>query len=205
MLPNLENYLKLIALPSLSPEERRQLDSSQRNYLAQVNNFVDDIHRFVEALEHYAEEINQQLRIIQIILLSLTFFVASLGLYLAKTRVLNPLHNLLACANAARHGDFSVRSRYLGDDELGQLSQAFNVMTENLSIIYSDLENRVRKKTHDLEQSNRTLELLYSATKRLSDSTLSEDVLIALIHDIETLLGVNNGTICLAQPGDEQA
>ncbi|MEW8029740.1 MAG: ATP-binding protein [Candidatus Thiodiazotropha sp.] len=205
MLPNLEDYLKLSTSASLSAEERRQLDTSQRNYLSLVDSFVDDIHRFVEALEIDAEEINQQLRIIQIILLTLTFLVALISLYLTKTRVLNPLRNLLTCANAARHGDFSVRSRYLGDDELGQLGQAFNVMAEDLSVIYADLENRVRKKTHDLEQSNRTLELLYSATKRLSDSTLSEDVLIAVIHDIEALLGVNNGTICLGQPGDEHA
>lgn len=67
------------------------------------------------------------------------------------------------------------------------------------------LKTGYEKKTHDLEQSNRTLELLYSATKRLSDSTLSEDVLIAVIHDIEALLGVNNGTICLGQPGDQHA
>ncbi|MES9972529.1 MAG: ATP-binding protein [Candidatus Thiodiazotropha sp.] len=205
MLPNLEDYLSLSTGSSLSAQQRRQLDNSQRNYLTQVDNFVDDIHRFVEALEIDAEEINQQHRIIQIILLILTFLVALISLYLTKTRVLNPLRNLLACANAARHRDFSVRGRYLGEDELGQLGQAFNVMAEDLSVIYTDLENRVREKTHDLEQSNRTLELLYSATKRLSDSSLSEDVLIAVIHDIEVLLGVNNGTICLGQPGDDQA
>jgi two-component system nitrate/nitrite sensor histidine kinase NarX len=185
MLPNLVDYLKLSASPSLSADERQQLDNSQRFYLASVDSFVDDIHSFVEALEIDAEEINQQLRIIQVILLTLTFLVASISLYLTKTRVLNPLRNLLTCANAARHGDFSVRSRYLGDDELGQLGQAFNVMAEDLSVIYTDLENRVRKKTHDLEQSNRTLELLYSATKRLSDSSLNEDVLIAVIQDVE--------------------
>ncbi|WP_316366016.1 ATP-binding protein [Candidatus Thiodiazotropha sp. CDECU1] len=205
MLPNLQDYLQLSTADTLSAEERRQLDNSQRNYLALVDNFVDDIHSFVEALEIDAEEINQQHRIIQIILLILTFMVALISLYLTKTRVLNPLRNLLTCANAARHRNFSVRSRYLGEDELGQLGQAFNVMAEDLSVIYTDLENRVREKTHDLEQSNRTLELLYSATKRLSDSSLSEDVLIAVIHDIEVLLGVNNGTICLGQPGDDQA
>ncbi|MEW8506138.1 MAG: ATP-binding protein [Candidatus Thiodiazotropha sp.] len=205
MLPSLEEYLRLSASIPLTAEERRLLDSSQRNYLSLVDNFVDHIHDFVEALEIDAEKKNQQLRIIQIVLLTLTFFVTLVSLYLTKTRVLNPLRNLLACANAARHGDFSVRSRYLGDDELGQLGQAFNVMAEDLSVIYSDLEYRVREKTHDLEQSNRSLELLYSATKRLSDSSLSESVLIAVIHDIESLLDVNNGTICLGQPGDDHA
>ncbi|MES9991208.1 MAG: ATP-binding protein [Candidatus Thiodiazotropha sp.] len=205
MLPNLEEYMRLSSANSLTAEEGRQLDVSQSNYLALVDNFVDQIHSFVEALEIDAEKKNQQLRIIQIVLLTLTFLVAMVSLYLTKTRVLNPLRNLLACANAARHGDFSVRSRYLGEDELGQLGQAFNVMAEDLSIIYTDLEDRVRKKTHDLEQSNRSLELLYSATKRLSDSSLSKSVLIAVINDIKALLGVSNGTICLGQPGDDHA
>ncbi|MCU7945807.1 MAG: type IV pili methyl-accepting chemotaxis transducer N-terminal domain-containing protein, partial [Candidatus Thiodiazotropha sp. (ex Cardiolucina cf. quadrata)] len=115
MLPNLNDYLKLSATNSLSSQERRQLDTSLRNYLALVDSFVDDIHRFVEALEIDAEEKNQQLRVIQIVLLSLTFLVTLVSLYLTKSYVLNPLRNLLACANAARHGDFSIRSRYLGE------------------------------------------------------------------------------------------
>jgi two-component system nitrate/nitrite sensor histidine kinase NarX len=205
MLPNLEEYLRLSAADSLTAEQRRQLDASQRNYLSLVDDFVNDIHDFVEALEIDAEKKNQQLRIIQVALLTLTLLVALISLYLTKTRVLNPLRNLLACANAARHGDFSVRSIYLGEDELGQLGLAFNVMADDLSIIYADLENRVREKTRDLERSNRSLELLYSATKRLSDSTLNEEVLTAVIRDIEAQLGIDNGTICLGQPGDDHA
>ncbi|MCU7905277.1 MAG: type IV pili methyl-accepting chemotaxis transducer N-terminal domain-containing protein [Candidatus Thiodiazotropha sp. (ex Epidulcina cf. delphinae)] len=205
MLPNLNDYLSLNIAQSVSPADKRRITSSQRAYLSMVDDFVDNIHRFVEALELDAEEQNQQLRIIQIVLLTLTFLVAIVSLYLIKIHVLNPLHNLLACANAARHGDFSVRSSFLSDDELGQLGQAFNVMAEDLSVTYTDLEARVREKTRDLERSNQTLELLYSATKRLSDSSLSEDALIALIRDIEVLMGVNNGTICLGQPDDGQA
>ncbi|MCU7922962.1 MAG: type IV pili methyl-accepting chemotaxis transducer N-terminal domain-containing protein [Candidatus Thiodiazotropha sp. (ex Dulcina madagascariensis)] len=204
MLPNLNDYLSLNIAQSVSPSDRRRITSSQRAYLSLVDEFVDDIHRFVEALELNAEEKIQQLRITQIVLLSLTFLVAIVSLYLTKIHVLNPLRNLLACANAARHGDFSVRSSFLSDDELGQLGQAFNVMAEDLSVIYADLEARVHEKTQDLERSNRTLELLYSATKRLSDSSLNEDVLIAVIHDIEMLVGVDCGTICLGQLSNGQ-
>jgi nitrate/nitrite-specific signal transduction histidine kinase len=78
-------------------------------------------------------------------------------------------------------------------------------MAEDLSAIYADLEARVTEKTHDLERRNRTLELLYSATKRLSESSLSPEALAAVIHDIEHLLGAKSGTICLGQPGDRQA
>jgi two-component system nitrate/nitrite sensor histidine kinase NarX len=177
----------------------------QQKHLIAVDNFVDDIHHFVEALELDAEKQNEHLRLIQIVLLTLTFLLALISLYLTKRYVLEPLKDLLSCANAARHGVFSVRSQIQSEDELGQLGQAFNVMAEDLSIIYADLETRVKKKTQDLERSNRTLELLYSATKRLSNSPLSAEVLEAVIHDIEDLMGVNNGTICLGQPGDSQA
>jgi two-component system nitrate/nitrite sensor histidine kinase NarX len=135
----------------------------------------------------------------------MTFLLALVSLYLTKHYVLAPLNDLLACAKAVRHGDFSVRSRFLSEDELGQLGQAFNMMAEGLSVIYADLEARVADKTHDLERSNRTLELLYSATKRLSDFNLGAETLEAVIHDIEHLLGANSGTICLGQPGEALA
>lgn len=205
ILPNLEHYLSYQRAASLSPVERQRITSFQKRHLMLVDGFVEDIHHFVKALEIDAEHRNEQLRLIQIVLLNLTFLLAVISLYLTKRYVLDPLRDLLACANAARHGDFSVRSRFLSEDELGQLGQAFNVMAEDLSVIYADLEARVREKTRDLERSNRTLELLYSATKRLSDSTLSAEVLEAVIHDIEDLMGVNGGTICLGQPGDTQA
>jgi two-component system, NarL family, nitrate/nitrite sensor histidine kinase NarX len=205
VLPNLENYLSDERAAALSPGEHQRINRFQLQHLQQVDAFVEDIHRFVKALEIDAEQKNTQLRLIQIVLLCLTFLLALVSLYLTRRYVLDPLHDLLACANAARHGDFSVRSRFLSEDELGQLGQAFNVMAEDLSVIYADLEARVREKTQDLERSNRTLELLYSATKRLSDSSLSAEVLEAVIHDIEGLMDVDSGTICLGQPGDDQA
>ncbi|MCU7795955.1 MAG: type IV pili methyl-accepting chemotaxis transducer N-terminal domain-containing protein [Candidatus Thiodiazotropha sp. (ex Myrtea spinifera)] len=205
ILPNLNNYLTYQRAAALSSLKTERITSYQTKHLRLVDNFVDDIHRFVEALEVDAERKNEQLRLLQIALLCLTFILVIVSLYLIKRYVLAPLNDLLTCANAARHGDFSVRSRFLSEDELGQLGQAFNVMAEDLSIIYADLEARVNEKTQDLERSNRTLELLYSATKRLSDSTLGAEVLEAVIHDIEDLMGVDSGTICIGHPGDEQA
>ncbi len=203
--PNLDNYLRHSSSPDQTPGEISSAMQFQRRHLMLVDDFVEDIHRFVEALEVDAEDKNQQLRAIQLILLFMTFLIAVISLYLTKRYVLAPLHDLLACAKAARHGDFSVRSRFLSEDELGQLGQAFNVMAEDLSAIYADLEARVAEKTHDLERSNRSLELLYSATKRLSESSLDSEVMEAVIRDIEHLLGARSGTVCLGRPGDTQA
>lgn len=205
ILPNLENYLRHLPTAGQTPEQAALTAGFQRRHLALVDEFVGEIHRFVAALEADAEHKNQQLRLIQLVLLFLTFLLAIVSLHLTKRYVLAPLRDLMACAKAARHGDFSLRSQFLSDDELGQLAHAFNQMAEDLSVIYADLETRVAEKTHDLERSNRSLELLYSTAKRLSESSLSTEALQAVIGDIEQLLGADSGTVCLGRPGDTQA
>lgn len=174
-------------------------------YLSNVDGFVQEIHHFVKVLELDAEEKTRQLHLIQLVSLVLTLIVVFVSLYLTHTNVLLPLRDLLVCANAARRRDFSVRSKYLSDDELGQLGSAFNLMAEDLSRIYEDLENRVQEKTANLERSNKSLELLYAISRRLGESPLSEAVLTDLIHDIERLTGCTGGSICLGRPDDGQA
>ena len=195
--PQLAAYVELSLSSVEGVETRRQIEDRRQQYLSQVDHFVQDIHDFVEALEIDTEQKNRQLRVIQIVSLMLMLLVASVSLYLARVNVLKPLRELLLCAKAARLGDFSTRSRYLREDELGQLGLAFNVMAEDLSKMYSDLEARVREQTQHLERSNQSLELLYNTTKRLSDSPLEEGVLQTVIHDIEMLMGAQGGTICL--------
>ncbi|MEN8178275.1 MAG: histidine kinase [Pseudomonadota bacterium] len=203
--PLLASYLELSLSGSEALDRTQVLAKNKQDYLTSVDCFVDDIHAFVEALEIDAEQKNHLLRIIQIISLIFIFIVASVSIYLAKISVLKPLRELQVCANSARQGDFSVRSRYLNEDELGQLGQAFNVMAEDLSKIYEDLEQRVKEKTLNLERSNRSLELLYNTTKTLSDSSLSDEVLEQVIRDIQQLMSLEGGTICLGQSGEKDS
>ncbi|MEJ1298825.1 MAG: type IV pili methyl-accepting chemotaxis transducer N-terminal domain-containing protein [Candidatus Sedimenticola sp. (ex Thyasira tokunagai)] len=202
--PHLERYLDLISSPQIA-SKRAEIASEQIYYLSGVDNFVQKIHALVKALELDENKRNEQLRLIQIISIIITLLVAAFTLYLTQRSILTPLKDLLLCAGAARHGDLSVRSRYVGEDELGQLGYAFNLMAEDLSKHYADFAELVHEKTADLERSNHSLELLYSTTKRLSESSLDEDVLEGLIHDIEQLTGVSGGTICLGGPGDQRA
>ncbi len=196
-------------LSPTSPHPEGNLISQQNRrtrYLAIVDLFVADIDRMVKLLEENVESKIRLLRLIQISSLFLTLIVVFLTMYLMNSRVLVPLRDLLACAKGARRGDFSIRTRHTeNDDELGQLGCAFNVMAEDLSKKYSDLEERVRAKTSDLECSNRSLELLYKTTNRLHTATISDTVYTELLRDVEKLLGVGAGTICLAADGGGRA
>lgn len=202
MRPRLQRYL---TLAKEGDDRLGEITRERDHYLSNVDGFVEKIHALVKALELDEDKRNEQMRLMQMISIVLTLLVAAFILYLTQRSVLAPLKDLLLCAGAARHGDLSVRSRYVSEDELGQLGYAFNLMAEDLSKLYADLAERVHEKTADLERSNHSLELLYSTTKRLSESSLNEAVLQGLVHDIEQLTGVIGGTICLGDPGDRQS
>ena len=203
--PILTSYLNLASNGTELADRERMLVDDKKEYLSSVDSFVNEIHAFVEALEIDAEQKNHLLRVIQIISLCFIFLVATLSIYLAKLNVLKPLRDLQACANRARQGDFTARSRYLSEDELGQLGQAFNVMAEDLSKMYEDLEQRVQEKTLNLERSNRSLELLYNTSRTLSDSSLSDEVLEGIIREVQWQLGLDGGSICLGQRGERES
>ena len=203
--PMLDAYIVLTNENIRSPENLRAVDGLRTNYLEVVDPFVANIDDMVKVLELEAEENIQQLRLIQVASLFLTILVVLITMHLMNTNVLAPLRDLLACASAVRRGDFSRRSRFQSEDELGQLAYTFNLMAEDLSKMYSDLESRVREKTVDLEQRNHSLELLYKTTQRLSEIPLDNTVYEELLDDIRTLVGTGPGSICLGESGTTQA
>jgi PAS domain S-box-containing protein len=68
---------------------------------------------------------------------------------------------ILALADTARavaeRGDFTVRARKLGEDELGLLTDAFNRMLTQIQELNRELEQRVVERTAQLETANAEL------------------------------------------------
>ncbi len=110
----------------------------------------------VLAIDHKTEQ-----RLLQVTLIPLVFSLLTLSLLLAmiyylRRRLLRPWLKLISMANAIGRGDFS--QRYTLDyqrDEMGMLGTALNRMSQELSLIYGDLEQRVVNKTADLQQKIR--------------------------------------------------
>lgn len=168
-------------------------------YVSIVDRFVADIDHLVRLLEEGTESNIRWLRAIQLNSLFLTLAAVFYTMYLVQAVVLPPLRDLLRFAQHARRGDFTVRVKHEQDDELGQLGSVFNGMADDLSKMYADLEKRVREKTADLERSNRSLELLYKTTRRLSDTHIAPRMYEELLKDIEKVVGFGPGNICLAR------
>ena len=203
--PLLNEYIEVTEEHLLFQDGAASSEQLRLGFLSEVDGFVANIDNMVKVLEIEAEQKIELLRLIQVVSLFLTILVVFITMYLMHVDVLGPLRELLLIASAVRQGDFSQRTQYHKEDELGQLGEAFNLMTEDLSHMYQDLEARVSEKTVDLERSNRSLELLYKTTSHLSEVPLSEAGYEQLLNDISALADLGPGTICLGESGSSQA
>ncbi len=128
---------KLVALVNRG-RHASQADEKKQDFdlLQNIKIFVDKTDNLVKLLAQQAETRITLLTTILGISLYITLAVVFLTMYVMHADVLLPLRNLLTCAEKAGKGDFSERAQYTGEDELGRLGKAFNVMAEDLSKLY---------------------------------------------------------------------
>lgn len=188
---------------SASVAEGGRVLAGRGAYLGSVDDFVEDIHQLVRVLEERAERHIETLRLIQAVVLVLTVVVVLVTMIVMQRRVLTPLGELLDCADRARRGDFSGRTRFDGGDEPGRLGAAMNLMTDGLSRIYGELEERVAAKTRDLARTNHSLELLYRTSRTLNEPSASEQVLRRVLEDIRGQLHLAAVTLCLTDRAND--
>ncbi|EOR78749.1 nitrate/nitrite two-component system sensor histidine kinase NarX, partial [Yersinia enterocolitica] len=165
---------------------------------ANVADFVHQLDALVLAIDHKTEQ-----RLLLVTMIQLVFIVLTLGLMLAtiyylRRRLLRPWLQLISMANAIGRGDFSKRfSLPYQRDEMGMLGTALNRMSQELSVIYSDLEQRVVQKTADLQQKNQVLAFLYHSSRQLHTTQPLSERLVPVIEQLQTLTPLENVQICL--------
>lgn len=173
--------------------------------LLEVDAFVDQLNSMVAVLEHDTEARIQDLRHILALAIALTVVVVVAALVLLRRLLQRPLAGLLEAARSIAGGDFSARVAHTGADELGQMGTAFNLMADELSKLYRDLERHVADKTAELQRSNRSLELLYHAIARLYHAPTAAEAYAATLRDIERIAGLAGSFVCIEPRHDGPA
>lgn len=188
--------------PGLNRLPLIETDSPDTRVLDRIPEFVDRIDHLVKQIEEAAEAKILVLRVILGVAIITTLFVVLLSLYLIKNILVQPLRSLLGLTDQIGQGNLSVRTSLAGEDEIGRLGQAFNLMAEDLSKLYQNLEARVREKTTELTIANRSLELLYHSIARLYGGPVAPDTYSILLKDLENVLGLGHGLACLVETDD---
>ena len=87
--------------------------------------------------------------------------------YAVERLMLRPLRRLQQSARAIANGSYDVSLPPGGQDEIGDLSNAFGVMADKVRQHTAELESKVRERTSELENANRAMA---AAHKKIGDS-----------------------------------
>ncbi len=129
---------------SLEPyAERRGKEHGQSldAVAAKVDLIVNRTHSLVE----------QSIQTLLVLSFLAIILAVAMGLFVSRT-ILRPIQALQRGAEVIGKGDLFYRIQVRSRDEIGQLAEAFNEMTEKLKESYLRLEDKVRDKTRELEQ-----------------------------------------------------
>ncbi len=188
----------------IRPALSRPPEASPDAVLALIPDFVNHIDALVKQVEEAAEAKILVLRVILGVSVIATLLVAALSIYLVNNILVHPLRRLLGLTDDIRQGNLDVRSNLGGENEIGRLGQAFDLMAEDLSKLYQNMEQRVTEKTAELTIANRSLELLYHSISRLYSGPVAPGTYAILLRDLENVLGIGHGLACLVETGNER-
>ena len=111
--------------------------------------YVDDFQEAANEMRNFILLIAFVIVLISI-LLSLIFF----------RHLLKPISNLAALTREVKNGNYSIRSDYKSDDEIGILSDAFNNMLDTIKNNMDTLDMKVKQRTKDLQKTQEELKKL---------------------------------------------
>ncbi|MEK7784765.1 MAG: type IV pili methyl-accepting chemotaxis transducer N-terminal domain-containing protein, partial [Chloroflexota bacterium] len=127
----------------LQPVDATALQAESPRILAQLDSVVS------------AFEAQAQAKLVRLQLIQAVFFVAALlllvwGYLLTRRQITSPLAVLGAAARRMAGGYLSESVPALDNNELGDLSRAFETMRAEISVAREQLEARVARRTHEL-------------------------------------------------------
>ncbi len=150
----------------------------------EVDSYVHQVDALVSAIEHRLDFWTTVLHGFQMGMAVLVVIAALLMFYAAYLFVLEPVGRLSRGVQALAQGDYSARVSVETTDELGDLAQGFNRMTQQLQTVYTELEARVAQKTTALLTEQQRLAALYKVSALVSGAqsltTLASDFTAAL-------------------------
>lgn len=160
-------------------------------------NLVFQLNQLVTVAESQAQKKILALRIILVSALFATILLAALILFWLKTRFEEPLRALTQQARHIAQGDFTARTYFERDDELGILAKTLNKMSDTISSMYGDLERRVDRQTEQLQRGHKTLQLLYGISRDINEKSLGYHDFNHIIERLRRLIEIDDLELCL--------
>ncbi|MBE4581273.1 sensor histidine kinase [Vibrio navarrensis] len=160
--------------------------------------FVEKTNILIDKVEQNTENNIKSLENIQ---KCFTVLVIIFGIYAVSnlySRLFKPWMALIDISRSIKSGDFSKRFIVQKNkDEMNELGDSINLMSDSLKETYVNLENIVYQKTEALNQKNKYLDFLYRACKKFNNEKYSCDMLAPLTQELIELTGIHKVTILI--------
>lgn len=165
-----------------------------------------DVLSSIGTLQTQLDNTARNLVLTRILPISVGIFilVTFLGLFLTN-RLVVPIQKLAAEAQKIGSGDWDINIPPSGNDEIGVLSHAFEVMAEQIHSSIRELENRVTERTRDLERRNTQLQVASEIAREATAIHNLNELLELAVNLIRGRFGFYHAGIFLLDTNNEYA
>lgn len=154
-------------------------------YRQNVADYVQQVDEFVNILQVFAEKKLSITLLITLGALLLIVGMVSYVIYFTQKQVVRPLHKLTQASQQVQMRQFNhVPLDTESHNELGTLAKNFTYMARELSLLYMQLEQKVKEKTQKLNQTNRSLAMLYYCSQQLTVSEIDRQKLLSVLKHV---------------------
>lgn len=153
---------------------------------------------FVNRMMSFQSEMYSELIVfqdsLQRLVLAFLIFGMIASYYLTKI-IINPLIDLVEGTKQLSKGNFEHRfeaTKYL---EVNQLIETYNQMAENLQILYTELDNKVKERTKELENANKELKSTQSMMVHSEKMRSLGQLVAGITHEINNPINFIHGNM----------
>ncbi|WP_049723439.1 histidine kinase [Gilvimarinus polysaccharolyticus] len=164
---------------------------------------VEKLDKLVQGIQSHTEANAQKLRLVQVISLFSILTLAAVVIYWLRIRMELPLLQLGQMSRRISQGDFDYRITSMQTDELGSLAKTFNKMSDSISHMHKEMEQKIQQQTFALKRSNTALQFLYDTAKAIIEQEPNNIDYQPILQRLQGLVEVDDIELCLiTEAGD---